>query len=29
MGEALRHAYEEAVDEPIPDEMLDLLKKLD
>jgi hypothetical protein len=29
VGDALRDAYDEAVNESIPDEMLDLLKKLD
>ncbi|WP_322963191.1 NepR family anti-sigma factor [Sphingomonas fuzhouensis] len=28
-GQALRQAYQRAVDEKIPDEMLDLLSKLD
>lgn len=29
VGDALREAYEEAVSEGVPDDMLDLLKKLD
>lgn len=29
VGDALRAVYREAVDEDIPDELLDLLKKLD
>gem|GEM_PF-2825361 len=29
VGDALRDAYDEAISEAIPDEMLDLLKKLD
>lgn len=29
VGNALRNAYDEALAESIPDEMLDLLKKLD
>jgi hypothetical protein len=29
VGDALREAYDEAIGEAIPDEMLDLLKKLD
>lgn len=29
VGDALREAYDEAVSEGIPDDMLDLLKKLD
>ena len=28
-GSALRSAYHEIVSEPVPDEMLDLLRKLD
>ena len=28
MGSALRHVYHSAVNEPVPDEMLDLLNKL-
>ena len=28
VGEALRRVYDDAVDEAIPDEMLDLLRKL-
>ena len=29
MGAALRSVYQKAVDEDVPDELLDLLKKLD
>ncbi|UZK71012.1 NepR family anti-sigma factor [Sphingomonas sp. S1-29] len=29
MGDALRAVYRQAIDESIPDELLDLLKKLD
>ena len=29
VGEALRRAYDEAVGEAVPDDLLDLLKKLD
>lgn len=29
VGEALRQAYDEAVRESVPDDLLDLLKKLD
>ncbi|WP_375402918.1 NepR family anti-sigma factor [uncultured Sphingomonas sp.] len=29
MGEALRSVYDEAVQESVPDELLDLLSKLD
>lgn len=29
LGDALRQAYEEAVRETVPDDLLDLLKKLD
>ncbi|WP_448661131.1 NepR family anti-sigma factor [Sphingomonas sp. CJ20] len=29
VGDALRQAYDEAVGEAIPDDLLDLLKKLD
>lgn len=29
MGDALRSVYQDAVSEAVPDEMLDLLKKLD
>jgi hypothetical protein len=29
VGDALRNAYDEAVSEAIPNELLDLLKKLD
>ena len=29
LGDALRRAYDDAVSEPVPDDLLDLLKKLD
>lgn len=29
VGDALRQAYDEAVNEAVPDDLLDLLKKLD
>ncbi len=29
LGDALRQAYDEAVSEAVPDDLLDLLKKLD
>jgi hypothetical protein len=29
LGDALRRAYDEAVSEQVPDDLLDLLKKLD